>query len=59
VRTIKVPTLILWGAEDRSVPGSYAERFHLEADRPGVGHVPMEELSGESSRDAAAFLAAN
>jgi pimeloyl-ACP methyl ester carboxylesterase len=64
VRKIRVPTLILWGGEDRSVPGSYAERFHADIQGsklivyPGVGHVPMEEIPGESSRDAAAFLAA-
>ena len=64
IRTIKVPTLILWGAEDRSVPESYAERFHGDIQGSklivylGVGHVPMEELPDQSSRDAAAFLAA-
>jgi pimeloyl-ACP methyl ester carboxylesterase len=49
VKTIKVPTLILWGAEDGLIPVESAEHFH--ADLPNdtlvimknLGHVPMEE----------------
>lgn len=62
IRAIEAPTLILWGAEDQAVPPADGERFHGDMPGsklivyPGVGHVPMEEIPGESSRDAAAFL---
>jgi pimeloyl-ACP methyl ester carboxylesterase len=63
IRTLTVPTLILWGAKDRSIPLTCAKRFHADIRDsqliayPGVGHVPMEEIPGPSSRDARAFLA--
>jgi pimeloyl-ACP methyl ester carboxylesterase len=49
IKTLKVPTLILWGGRDRLIPPSYAQRF--AADIAGsrlvmfetLGHVPMEE----------------
>ena len=49
IKTLKVPTLILWGARDRLIPPAYAQRF--AADIAGsrlvmfdtLGHVPMEE----------------
>ena len=56
MRTIKVPAPILWeprtGRFHANIQGSKLIAY------PGVGHVPMEDLPGESSRDAAAFLAA-
>jgi pimeloyl-ACP methyl ester carboxylesterase len=64
IPALEVPTLILWGSEDRVIPLSSAERFHRDIRNSqlivyqGVGHVPMEEIPGESSRDARAFLAA-
>lgn len=63
IQALEVPTLILWGSEDRGIPVSCAERFHRDVRHSqlvvyqGVGHVPMEEIPGESSRDARAFLA--
>ncbi len=49
IKTLKLPTLILWGGRDRLIPPSYAQRF--AADIAGsklvmfdtLGHVPMEE----------------
>ncbi|MDT8990349.1 alpha/beta hydrolase [Curvibacter sp. APW13] len=49
IKTIRQPTLILWGAQDRLVPLENAEKFH--ADIAGsqlvvfdaLGHVPHEE----------------
>lgn len=49
IGSIKAPTLILWGREDKLIPVAAAEQFH--ADLPndtlvildGIGHVPMEE----------------
>lgn len=49
IKTIRQPTLILWGEDDLLIPVSYAYRF--EQDLPDaalvllkdLGHVPMEE----------------
>jgi pimeloyl-ACP methyl ester carboxylesterase len=49
IKTISIPTLILWGSKDRLIPPSNAKRF--EADIvgsqlvvfEGLGHVPHEE----------------
>jgi pimeloyl-ACP methyl ester carboxylesterase len=63
IQSLEMPTLILWGAEDRGIPVSLADRFHRDIRNSqliiyqGAGHVPMEEIPGESSRDARAFLA--
>lgn len=64
LQALEVPTLILWGSEDRVIPVPFAERFHRDIRHSqlivyqGAGHVPMEEIPGESSRDARTFLAA-
>lgn len=49
LRTIKTPTLIVWGENDKLIPIENAQKFH--ADLPNdtlvvlekTGHVPMEE----------------
>lgn len=59
---VKVPTLILWGREDRFIPvasaGWYARQLpHARSviyDR--VGHLPMEETPDASARDVRTFL---
>ena len=49
IATLKLPTLILWGAEDSLVPPSVAHRFEQEIAGSrlivfdGLGHVPQEE----------------
>jgi pimeloyl-ACP methyl ester carboxylesterase len=49
IKTIKVPTLILWGAEDGLIPLESAEHFHEDLPNDtlvimkNLGHVPMEE----------------
>lgn len=59
---IKVPALILWGAEDRIVAVDAAHRFHAALPGselivyPGVGHLPQLEAAPRSAADAAAFL---
>ncbi len=64
IQALAVPTLILWGAQDRTIPVSYAERFHrdIRGSRlivyPGVGHGPMEEIPADTIRDTRVFLAA-
>jgi pimeloyl-ACP methyl ester carboxylesterase len=58
-----LPTLILWGSEDRLIPVAYAEKFHaaIPGSRvkiyPGIGHTPMEEAGAATAADADAFLA--
>ncbi len=60
--SLRIPTVVLWGREDRLIPVSHASRF-AEAI-PGselilydnVGHVPMEEIGERSARDVADFL---
>jgi pimeloyl-ACP methyl ester carboxylesterase len=49
IRTLKLPTLILWGAKDRLVPPVNAQQFHRDIAGsqlvifPGLAHVPHEE----------------
>jgi pimeloyl-ACP methyl ester carboxylesterase len=57
IKTIKQPTLILWGGQDRLIPPTNAAHFHADIANSQViifdhlGHVPQEE-------DPAATLAA-
>jgi pimeloyl-ACP methyl ester carboxylesterase len=60
--TLKVPTLILWGAQDQLIPLDSARRFvaaipgaHLIV-YPKVGHLPAEEAPDASAADVGAFL---
>jgi pimeloyl-ACP methyl ester carboxylesterase len=59
---VAVPTLLLWGEQDRWIPVEQAQRF-LEAlpdarliVYPGAGHLPMEEIPQQTARDVRAFL---
>ncbi len=62
VAELHMPTLILWGAKDRLIPVSDAQRF--AADIPGstlriyddLGHVPMEEDGERTVADVRVFL---
>ncbi|QTN26606.1 alpha/beta hydrolase [Rhodoferax sp. AJA081-3] len=64
IKSLKVPTLILWGAKDRLIPLDSAERF--AADIQGsklvvfdaLGHVPHEEDAQKTVEVFKAFLAA-
>jgi pimeloyl-ACP methyl ester carboxylesterase len=59
---IKVPTLIMWGAEDKLIPVSGADWFAaripgaVKIVYPGIGHVPMEETPDQSAADLDAFV---
>ena len=61
-RKITQPTLIMWGVEDRWIPLEDGRAFadDIEGSRlvafPGVGHIPMEEIPGQSARTALTFL---
>lgn len=60
--SLKVPTLIMWGAQDNWVPLSMGERFKQDIRGselivyPNLGHLPMEEDPVTTARDAMAFL---
>ena len=49
IKTIKLPTLILWGGKDKLIPPDNAERFHQDIAASKLvlfdqlGHVPQEE----------------
>jgi pimeloyl-ACP methyl ester carboxylesterase len=49
IKTLHLPTLILWGAADRLIPPVNAQKFHADIAGsrlvvfPGLGHVPHEE----------------
>jgi pimeloyl-ACP methyl ester carboxylesterase len=62
VREISVPTLILWGKEDRALSVAAAGEFHAAIRNsklvvyPNTGHLPQEEVAGESAADVRSFL---
>jgi pimeloyl-ACP methyl ester carboxylesterase len=62
--SIRIPTLILWGAKDTNIPASGADWFaaRIPGSRkivyPGIGHLPMEETPDRSAADVDAFLSA-
>jgi pimeloyl-ACP methyl ester carboxylesterase len=49
IKTIKVPTLVLWGDHDQLIPVASAYKFHEDLPNDtlvilkNLGHVPMEE----------------
>jgi pimeloyl-ACP methyl ester carboxylesterase len=59
---IKVPVLILWGAEDNLIPVSSAKWFAEAMPQaklviyPNVGHIPMEEIPQKSANDVKIWL---
>jgi pimeloyl-ACP methyl ester carboxylesterase len=63
VSSIKTPTLILWGADDKLLPVSGATWFraHIPGSKViiyrGIGHLPMEEAADSSANDVANWLA--
>jgi pimeloyl-ACP methyl ester carboxylesterase len=62
LKRLDVPTLIIWGAQDRWVP--IADAFRLQSDIKGsklaifekLGHAPMEEDPQATAGAVAAFL---
>jgi len=62
IKTLKLPTLILWGGKDRLVPPVNAQRFQgdIAGSRlvvfPALGHVPQEEDAPQSVAPVRAFL---
>jgi pimeloyl-ACP methyl ester carboxylesterase len=62
-RTLKQPTLLLWGENDRVTPVTVGERLHLELPHsqlvryPRCGHFPMLEAAPQSTAALRRFLA--
>ncbi len=61
--TIKQPTLLLWGREDRVARLHFGERLSVDLPNaelkvyPRCGHIPMIEAADATTRDLARFLA--
>jgi pimeloyl-ACP methyl ester carboxylesterase len=59
---LKMPTLILWGDQDRLIPVSVAHDWHKAVPGstlivyPATGHIPMEEVADQSAADVRKFL---
>ena len=59
---LRVPTLVMWGAQDTWVPPEHAERFRKDIPGarlvvyPNLGHLPMEEDPAGTAADALRFL---
>ncbi|CAM1354302.1 alpha/beta fold hydrolase [Tenacibaculum insulae] len=62
IKTIKQPTLILWGAEDLLIPIENAYQFQRDLPNnklvilSSLGHTPMEENPQESLKPVLAFI---
>lgn len=62
LRKLRLPTLIIWGAQDRIIPMEDGEKFHdcIAGSRlevlPECGHSPQEECPEETGRLIADFL---
>ncbi len=62
IRAVKVPTLIIWGEEDKLIPLSSGQWFAQNmkgstfVSYKGVGHAPMEEAAQRSVTDVTLWL---
>jgi pimeloyl-ACP methyl ester carboxylesterase len=62
LKTLDVPTLVLWGAKDRWIPTAHAEEFASRIPGAksvmyaGLGHIPMEEAPERVMVDLRAFI---
>lgn len=62
LRNLQVPTLIIWGEDDRWLSVQNAYRFHEDIPYSEliiyqhVGHIPMEEVPETTARDLRIFL---
>jgi pimeloyl-ACP methyl ester carboxylesterase len=62
IKTIKTPTLVLWGEQDLLIPMENGQRFHDDLPNDtlvilkNMGHVPMEENPAESLKPVLDFL---
>lgn len=62
IDSINIPTLILWGEEDRVIPVSNAKLFNNKIKNSemiiysNIGHLPMEENPDQVSKDIDQFF---
>jgi pimeloyl-ACP methyl ester carboxylesterase len=62
IKTIQIPTLVLWGEQDLLIPMENAKLFHDDLPNDtmvilkNMGHVPMEENPAESLKPVLDFL---
>ncbi len=62
VKSLKIPTLILWGKEDTVFPPRYADYFYRDIAGSkviiydGVGHMPQEVIPEKMAADMRKFL---
>jgi pimeloyl-ACP methyl ester carboxylesterase len=62
LKTLNMPTLILWGARDKLIPPENAEQFHRDINGSqlvmydDLGHVPQEEDPARTAADVRRFL---
>lgn len=65
VKDIEVPTLIIWGKEDKWIPVSDAYKFHKDIKNSklvilgGCGHAPQEEMPDKVSELIKEFIEEN
>jgi pimeloyl-ACP methyl ester carboxylesterase len=63
IKSLKVPTLILWGGQDRLIPPEHGQRFARDIAGSklvvfdDLGHVPQEEDPARSVAEVKRFLA--
>lgn len=62
IKTISIPTLILWGQHDGLITLEIAKQFAADLPNdtlivyPNAGHVPMEEIPQQTAQDTKRFL---
>jgi pimeloyl-ACP methyl ester carboxylesterase len=62
IRELRLPTVILWGANDRLIPVEAARSFARDIPGSqmivydGLGHIPMEEDPARTAADVQRFL---
>ncbi|RPI03223.1 MAG: alpha/beta hydrolase [Ignavibacteriae bacterium] len=62
IKTIAVPTLIIWGANDPAIPLEHGQRLHREIQNsqlviiPNCGHMPQEESPDETVKALLKFM---
>ena len=65
IKEINCPTLLMWGNKDKWIPIELLKNWTKDLPHAkikiydGVGHVPMEEISKQTAKDAKLFLINN